>query len=264
MTTEIFALAESLENRFSSRWKLVSRKKAEFLSETAKRGREVPWILQKIGSPAHQCGQDEDDDEDEESDDTERGDESEISFLNLSDRDKRRKTQQLTEEFTWEELLFSAKTKLNIFGKRAGAKILDHVLNGTNEELVQMLNCIEKGTNSTQKKKKLTPMQALAFQSAGVLSKAQYMGVREYLSDVLDECFLPGYKTITKARKLCTPSSAVITETKSAIALTDALSHQTKSLLAAVGVDSNIPRRLKLYASTGEDGFKNVDMYNQK
>ncbi|KAG5886038.1 hypothetical protein JTB14_000017 [Gonioctena quinquepunctata] len=148
--------------------------------------------------------------------------------LELSDRSKRRKTQELRKNLGTKELTYAAKIKLRADGNVAAANILDDITNIGPEYATSFIKVGEVRNN------RLTEDKALSLLTEAKLTMFQYNIIR---SNALEEsCNLyPNYEFVIKAKKKCYPDNILITESSAEIQLQSLLDHTIKRLGLALG-----------------------------
>nr|XP_022917793.1 uncharacterized protein LOC111427060 [Onthophagus taurus] len=177
-------------------------------------------------------------------------------FLELSYRQKKRRTNALRSENTLDELIFATRLKMGTHGSRELAKILNHLLKHS-EDISKVSNIL------FQKKKKkptLTPDDSLALYTSLNLSKWQYNTLR----DSVGKSLIPSYYKVTMAKKACYPplESMNVTDTAAKIKI-QALLDLTVSRLLKTCLDKLQSTELVLISKWGFDGASSQSNYKQ-
>lgn len=97
------------------------------------------------------------------------------SFIDCSDKSKKRKVLQLCTNYSDSELTFAAQYKLQTSGKRIEAKILKDIINVSTEPSNIKTICNKSLCNSPIP---YSPDEALAFILDNNLTKQQYINIR--------------------------------------------------------------------------------------
>ena len=183
------------------------------------------------------------------------------TFCDLSDRHKRRRTEQLRENNS-EELFFATKMKMQASGNLDIAKILTFLME--NPDRVSMVREFCEG----KYKENLVPYsneKALAIMLALKLSQSKYLALRKLsIEDGTNR--YPSYHNVLAAKKECYPpeQDMVITETYAEIKLQALLDLTVKRLLKMLKIDMHEPCKLTFICKWGFDGASGQSIYKQK
>lgn len=115
------------------------------------------------------------------------------SFVDSSERSKRRKTEQLRKDVEPEAIVFAAETCLTTSGKRSAATVLKD-LKSSPKRAGKYKKAYRSSLEPT--KKSLTPLQALSIFADAGLTKSQYEIVR-----TSDKKKWPCYSILAKEKK---------------------------------------------------------------
>lgn len=184
------------------------------------------------------------------------------SFDDLSERAKRRKTENIRKSSEKEKLPFATKMLFRASGEREAANILQDITN--NPECAREYRKAYKA-KPEQRDKPLSPTEALSkFVEAG-LSRKQYEIIRSGAPKTY-----PCYTLLQKVKRDCYPNSDAytVTETHCEINLQDLLDHTTTRLVQYLQevidtLNENEARSLQLITKWGCDGSQQTE-YKQK
>ncbi|CAG9760196.1 unnamed protein product [Ceutorhynchus assimilis] len=146
------------------------------------------------------------------------------TFDGLSERSKRRKTEEMRASVDSQMLTFATQVKLRCEGKRDVSKIVKEVTGSQTEaeKYKKAYSCYEK------EKSRITVLQALSMFVEANLSQKQYEIIRSTAKGVF-----PCYSLLQKAKKDCYPAkeSFIVTETLAETNLQSLLNHTVERLL---------------------------------
>lgn len=182
-------------------------------------------------------------------------------FSECSERHKMRRTEEIRNSYSGEELLFAAKMKLKLEGQKTKSKIAAKLLEYPDDsELILKMNEIGKSKQDIIAKEK-----AIALVTALNLSKSQYFILRN-LSIKEGLNIYPSYYQIQKAKLDCYPNKASITveETGAKVALQALLDHTVSRILLNTNVITSERRKLILITKWGCDGSSGQSIYKQR
>lgn len=182
------------------------------------------------------------------------------AFSDVSDRHKRRLTENLREEYDSDTLLFAAKQKLQSEGSEDSAMMIDYLMKNPCEAKRIRAFCENKIQASLFSKEK-----SLAMFLSLNLSKFQYIHLRQ-------TCIENGtnqwqsYYQIQKAKSDCYPpkNMIIINDTFALIKLQAILDLTVSRLLTICEDKLSLNTNLKLICKWGFDGASNQSIYKQK
>ncbi|XP_063361402.1 uncharacterized protein LOC134650378 [Cydia amplana] len=132
------------------------------------------------------------------------------TFLELSERSKRRKTEELRSLNT-DELTFATQMKLRETGKLEASKVVKD-LTKSPRRAKKYITALKKNTvtceDDQEKLNNLTHLRALFMYTEAGLTQAQYEIVRE-----TNPSYYPCYSILQKCKKECYPEIHRVTET---------------------------------------------------
>lgn len=147
------------------------------------------------------------------------------SFLESSERSKRRKTQEVRSAVDKELLIHAAQTCLQSSGERIASNILKDITNSP--QTAQAYQKAYKITKQCEKPSQQDPTTVLSMFVEADLSRRQYEIIRNS-----NKKFYPSYKLLQQAKQTCYPAKDAyrITETCAEINLQDLMDHTAKRL----------------------------------
>lgn len=147
------------------------------------------------------------------------------SFVESSERSKRRKTQEVRSVVDKELLIHAAQTSLQHSGERIASNILKDITNSP--QTAQAYQKAYKITKQCEKQSQLDPTAALSMFVEADLSRRQYEIIRNS-----NKKFYPSYKLLQQAKNTCYPAKDAyrITETCAEINLQYLLNHTANRL----------------------------------
>lgn len=184
-------------------------------------------------------------------------------FPDCSDRNKRRKIQQLTKSYTSPEILFAAKNKLHMSGKRAACSIVNESLSSpTRASKIKKSYMASLSIDNA-----IMPYsfdEALAFFIENKLTKQQYINIRKSAKERRANIY-PSYDNVLTAKKKCYPENIHVTESYFKIELQHLLDHTITRLFLI----SDIPpvdltmNNFEILCKWGCDGSSSQARYKQ-
>lgn len=124
--------------------------------------------------------------------------ESRKPFEELSNKQKRRRTESSCSSHSTEEIVFSAQTSLKSSGKKDVAEILQYLIENP-EQVSKVKQFIQFG-----EMKEISPQKALALYVTLRLSKFRYITLRDF-SEKEGICKYPSYYKLHEEKKKCYP-----------------------------------------------------------
>lgn len=181
-------------------------------------------------------------------------------FGEVTERHKRRRTQDLRESNSTEVLLYATKQKLLSNGSSDIAKILDYLIKNPNEAKRIRACCENRVEVSLYSKEK-----CLALLLSLNLSKSQYLHLRETCIESGTNQFV-SYYNVQQAKSECYPSknAITVTETTASIELQVVLDLTSVRLLKVSKQNLDSHTNLKLICKWGFDGASAQSTYKQK
>lgn len=187
-----------------------------------------------------------------------------LPFKDSSDRTKRRKTEEIREKYSHEELGFATQMSLRAEGKSNAAKIVKDVTLGSPSKTTRYRKSFEK-----QPEKVFSNDEALALLIDNNLSKSQYCGIRCANRDKNPKLY-PPYNEIVNAKKNCYPneSDIFLSEMKAEVNLQALLNLTIERILLSqtnfsANFSSNEVNNLHLISKWGCDGTSGQSRYKQ-
>lgn len=183
-------------------------------------------------------------------------------FSELSERSKRRKTEELRNQATSEELTFAACMSQRASGDTNAAELIKKIT-----ETPTSATKIKKVIASAEKCtiKKLSPSKALALFVEADLTRSQYETIQSFSKEVY-----PCYSLVQQAKKECypDPGSIIVTETKAEVRLQSILDITAVRLSmflteVLISLPSSKLDSFELISKWGCDGSKQCQ-YKQK
>lgn len=193
----------------------------------------------------------------------------EKQFSECSERHKMRRTEELRNNFSADELLFAAKMNFRKEGKKLMAEVLGFLIENQDAALKIKKACFEV-SNSPVKTTTFSKEKALSLTTLLNLSKANYIALRKETNNEGFHIF-PSYFQIQKAKKECFPIDAHIsvTEIEARISLQALLDLTMKRMMIAlppINTDTKQDNTtdLILISKWGCDGSSGQSIYKQK
>lgn len=184
--------------------------------------------------------------------------ESRKPFEELSNKQKRRRTESSCSSYSTEEIVFSAQTSLKSSGKKDVAEILQYLLENP-EQVSKVKQFIQFG-----EMKEISSQKALALYVTLRLSKFRYITLRDF-SEKEGICKYPSYYKLQEEKKKCYPdnSAVTITETSVKIKLQALLDLTVNRLIQCLDISLD-KDELLLISKWGFDGASNQSVHQQK
>ena len=136
---------------------------------------------------------------------------SNSSFRELSDRTKRRRTENIRQQFDPEELGYATQMSLRAKGKIDAAKLVKDVTARSPSKASKYKKYLQKKPEET-----LSCDETVALMIDNNLSEGQYIGIRSV--SLGKNCFLyPPYHQVLEAKKQCYPLPFEIIVTESSV-----------------------------------------------
>lgn len=186
------------------------------------------------------------------------------SFVELSERSKRRKTQQLRENFETVELAYASQMKLRETGNVDGSKVVKDVISSPTRG-AKYREALNRSRSRLQEKTRLSPIQALSIFVEASLTRKQYEIIR-----TSDKRLYPCYSVLQKIKKECYPATEAfrVTATCAEIELQALLNHTSERLILYLedvlnSLQPDEISSLELIYKWGCDGSQQVQ-YKQK
>lgn len=183
------------------------------------------------------------------------------SFLDLSEKQKRRRSTSLMSKYTVDELASTLKVKFETSGDIDKAKVLCFLMKNPEESSKLKDFCEGKRFEV----KTYSGKQALALTLNLDLSRSKYEELR-HMSNVQGITQYPSYYQVKLAKKDCYPSKETITvtDTHASIKLQALLDLTVCRLIEAYNIDTCFEKRnLKLISKWGFDGASCQSFYKQ-
>lgn len=187
------------------------------------------------------------------------------TFMSSSERSKRRKTKELRDSLSSEELAYATQMSLRSSGKVHAAQVVRNAILTSPTRASKYISAYK-----SENEKTLSADEALSVMVENKFSKQTYQRIRNIAKE--NKCKLyPSYNNVVKAKKHCYPphSSITITESSAAVKLQALLNHTVDRILflqrdvIATLTPDNV-RNLKLYCKWGCDGSSGQSLYKQK
>jgi len=187
------------------------------------------------------------------------------TFMSSSERSKRRKTKELRDSISSEELAYATQMSLRSSGKVHAAQVVRDVILTSPSRAFKYISAYK-----SENEKTLSADEALSVIVENKFSKQTYQRIRNVAKE--NKCKLyPSYNNVTKAKKHCYPphSSIIITESSATVKLQALLDHTVdrilflqKDVISTLTPDN--VRNLRLYCKWGCDGSSGHSLYKQK
>ena len=182
------------------------------------------------------------------------------SFVDSSERSKRRKTEQLRKDVEPEAIVFVAETCLTTSGKRSAATVLKDLKTSP-----KRAGKYKKAYRSSLEPTKKSPLEALLIFTDAGLTKSQYEIVR-----TSDKKQWPCYSVLVEEKKTCypDPDSFTVTERLAEVDLHSLLNHTAERLVLYLEeviktLTESGRKHMKLSTKWGCDGSQQTQ-FNQK
>ena len=182
------------------------------------------------------------------------------SFVDSSERSKRRKTEQLRKDVEPEAIVFAAETCLTTSGKRSAATVLKDLKTSP-----KRAGKYKKAYRSSLEPTKKSPLEALLIFTDAGQTKSQYEIVR-----TSDKKQWPCYSILVEEKKTCypDPDSFTVTESLAEVDLKSLLNHTAERLVLYLEeviktLTESGRKHMKLSTKWGCDGSQQTQ-FNQK
>lgn len=183
------------------------------------------------------------------------------SFEDLSNRQKRRRTEESRANSTENELVYSTECALKSAGRGDVAKVLKYLLENP-QEVSKVLKVI--GDESITPLE-VSPQKALALYITMRLSKWRYIALREFS---LKEGHMkyPSYYMLLKEKTECYPKKedVTVTDVSAKIKLQSLLDLTVRRLVKSLNRSFDAGEQLLLHSKWGFDGASSQSIYHQK
>lgn len=242
-------IQKSFLTQFNTRWSKASRNKENFLTNNAVwlNGNFSVNLPNLAAQPTTSTGK--------------RGRPC-VPYENLSESSKRRKNTELLNDIGLGHIYDAYTQGLRAIGEGDEAKIVDHLRSlSKDQKKIVLPKCIEEQRALISQ---LTDTEALSIFIDLDLTKAQYLYLRNCLTERNVSIFPPYYK-LQEAKRQCYPprSSMEITNISAKVNLQDLLDHTTSRLLMIDSVYKIGLNNLMLYSKWGCDGSSGQSEYKQ-
>lgn len=188
------------------------------------------------------------------------------AFGELSDRSKRRKTEQLRASFDSSELAFATQMSLRASGSSTAASVLQDITTRSPER-AQKYKAAFKSVSATPRSE-ISGSVALSDIVEGNLTRHAYRLFTKRLKEHHVRVY-PSYDKVMKAKLLCYPKDKVTTETCAEVPLQALLDHTCARILTVQTdvvrtLSSEVVKHLELIVKYGFDGSSGQSEYKQK
>lgn len=176
------------------------------------------------------------------------------TFDNLSERSKRRRTENVREMYNAHELAYAAEMNLRASGKRDSAnKIKAAISESKSAESISTESAL------------FTDDEALAMFVQAKLSKEQYIYIRQKLNEK-NVHVLPSYHKIQEAKTRCYPKSMEVTESTARVSMQNLIDHCTERLIRELEdvLYTNTYSKVFLIFKWGFDSASGYSQYKMK
>ena len=182
------------------------------------------------------------------------------SFEDLSNRQKRRRTEEVRTSCSEDELLYSTECALKSSGRSDVAAVMAYLLKNP-QEVSKVMNVIQGQSTSSRE---ISPQKALALYVSMQLSKWRYSVLRNF--NEKEGLKYPTYYQLLKEKNNCYPKKedVTVTETSVKIRLQSLLDLTVKRLIISLGDKCNTEEQLVLHSKWGFDGASSQSVYHQK
>ncbi|XP_050312211.1 uncharacterized protein LOC126747535 [Anthonomus grandis grandis] len=185
-------------------------------------------------------------------------------FLDLCDRSKRRKTEQMRADRSPEELTFAAQMKFRSEGKLDEADVLKNVAFSSPTRASKYKKSLEKECEIP-----FSADEALSLFVEATLTKFQYNLIRNSAKSHKRSTLYPNYESITAAKKRCYPENLNISEDVAEVPLQSLLDHTSLRLFESLkevlnSLNQKKYNNLNLICKWGCDGSSGMSQYKQQ
>lgn len=187
------------------------------------------------------------------------------SFLESSDRSKRRQIKNLREITSSNELICAAKSTLYVEGKRAAANLVSQATEYSPQRAIKIRKLYKNEVKN--KYTSYTDDEAVAFIIDTHMTKNAYhktrLGAKKHGADKY-----PSYDRVRLAKYRCYPENIIISEISASVPLQNLLDHTIKRLWETLDFDDTIDyaeeySELKFICKWGCDGSSGYSEYHQ-
>ena len=145
-----------------------------------------------------------------------------VDFKEVSDRSKRRRTEELRANNSTSELTFAANMSLRLSGENDASKILNDITTKSPTRASKYRKAFQLALKP--QKVGVSSNDALALVIDSKLSKDGYQNIRN-LQNKVEATFLPSYKHVSEAKNRCYPENIVVTEISAEVPLQNLIDH---------------------------------------
>lgn len=235
----------SLMKQFRSRWKEVHRTQEKFLSRFEEWLNFPVIFIDEAPKEPSTAGR------------------VSSEWEDLSDRSKRRRTENVRSEFSAKELAYATQMSFRASGQLDASKLVKDVAEGSPSKSTRYLESMK-----SSKPDVLSPDEALSLLVECKLSKSQYKTIRS-VSIAKNSKLYPSYEQVQKAKEKCYPEGIVATESGASVSLQALLNHTTERIIMS---QSEVIKSLceksvadfDLICKWGCDGTSGQSAYKQK
>ncbi|KAL4104318.1 hypothetical protein QTP88_019619 [Uroleucon formosanum] len=187
------------------------------------------------------------------------------SFLESSDRSKRRQIKNLREITSSDELICAAKSTLYVEGKRAAADLVSQATEYSPQCAIKIRKLYKNETKN--KYSSYTDDEAVAFIIDTYMTKNVYhktrLDAKKHGANIY-----PSYDRVRLAKYKCYPENIIISEISATVPLQNLLDHTIKRLWETLDFDDTINyaeeySELKFICKWGYDGSSGHSEYHQ-
>lgn len=188
-----------------------------------------------------------------------------VEFETLSERSKRRKTEEVRATLTTNELAYAAQMSLRTSGQLDAAKVVKDATLTTPTRASRYRKFLETKPEVT-----LSADAALSYLVDRKMSKNDYQALRSL--SIGQHCrMVPPYSKVAEAKKLCYPpqTAITITESKAEVQLQALLDHTVQRIILLQRevissiADENV-KKMSLICKWGCDGSSGQSAYKQR
>lgn len=187
------------------------------------------------------------------------------SFEESSDRTKRRRTSEIRENFSAEEIAYATQMSLRSSGAVDAAAVIKDIT--TSPTRASKYRSAFK-SSLTPQPIQMTGDEALVDIVVAKLTKQSYLDIRSSLRQKNFNAY-PAYSKVVEAKSRCYPSDIEVTEISAEVKLQALLNHTCDRLFMVQAdminaLDSNIVKNMRLICKWGCDGSSGQSEYKQK
>ena len=186
-------------------------------------------------------------------------------FDDLTDRTKRRRSQDLVKGHSPAELSYATCMSLRASGSSEAASVIKKLSTKSSSELQKVKKAIDVDLNP---RKEISGDVALSDLVEGKMTRKTYRLIRKREVEN-NACVYPSYHKVEAAKSRCYPPGIKVTETTAEVPLQSLLNHRTSRILSAQSlVINSLPQEqiktLQLFVKWGFDGSSEQSQYKQK